>query len=58
MKLAPPKNERELRRIKKRLQATVALTMGPGTRVLIYPSRYGWVARAVLARRHSGGQPA
>ena len=59
MKLAPPKNERELRRSKKQLQATVALTLGPDARVLVYPARYGWIARAVICpRRHTGGHPA
>ncbi len=53
MKVAPPKNNRELFRIRARLQKALPPVVGVRRHVLVYPSRFGWVARVIVVRPYT-----
>lgn len=50
MKIAPPKNDRERRRLELRLAREHEALTGIPCRVQIVRNRYGWAARALLNR--------
>jgi len=50
VKLAPPSNELERRQLEARLSREISEAHHHPYRVLVYPGRFGWVARAVRLR--------
>ena len=50
MKLAPPANEFERLQLEARLSREASEAHNHPYRVLVYPGRYGWAARAVRLR--------
>ena len=58
MKILPPADETERRRLKESFETQLRQATGGNWRVYIVPGRYGWYARAVLLPSRSILQPA